>query len=364
MQKTVEKILFRVAGVTKYKEAVKEACNIIAEDNGIPEYAKYYSNLSTKELREELEEYGLKVFKYQDLDFFNIELVPEVDNKYDPNAIKVLIFNNHVGYVPATVAKTIRKYFDNKKYNFVIEGEIKGGPYKEWDDLNDKVITNNDLDIGFEIYLSVIDSTLEESNEISPTTPIENVVHENTDEENSELALGVHEVDLREKEEQGNVESVLRSDVDSIPQESNEIIPTPIENMVHEKTEEESSELVLGVHEVDLREKEKQKNVEPVLTSDKLELKKESDLVQLSKPTIPIEENALNVAVPTQFTTSVETTLKKESPTIKSIILSSVGLLFLLASLSLLFEGKIGPFFIGLIISYILIRPIIKYLKK
>lgn len=308
MQKTVEKILFRVAGVTKYKKAVKEACNLIAEDNGIPEYAKYYSNLSTKELREELEEYGIKVFKYQDLDFFNIELVPEVDNKYDPNAIKVLIFNNHVGYVPATIAKTIRKYFDNKKYNFVIEGEIKGGPYKEWDDLNDKVITNNDLDIGFEIYLSVIDSTLEESNEISPTTPIENVVHENT--------------------------------------------------------EEESSELVLGVHEVDLREKEKQKNVEPVLTSDALELKKESDLVQLSKPTIPIEENALNVTDSTQFTTSVETTLKKESPKIKSIILSSVGLLFLLASLSLLFEGKIGPFFIGLIISYILIRPIIKYLKK
>lgn len=308
MQKTIEKILFRVAGVTKYKKAVKEACNLIAEDNGIPEYAKYYSNLSTKELREELEEYGLKVFKYQDLDFFNIELVPEVDNKYDPNAIKVLIFNNHVGYVPATVAKTIRKYFDNKKYNFVIEGEIKGGPYKEWDDLNDKVITINDLDIGFEIYLSVIDSTLEESNEISPTTPIENVVHK--------------------------------------------------------KTEKESSELVLGVHEVDLREKEKQKNVEPVLTSDALELKKESDLVKLSKPTIPIEGNALNVADSTQFTTSVETTPKKESPTIKSIILSIVGLLFLLASLSLLFERKIGPFFIGLIISYILIKPIIKYLKK
>ena len=308
MQKTVETILFRVAGVTKYKKAVKEACNLIAEDNGIPEYAKYYSNLSTKELREELEEYGLKVFKYQDLDFFNIELVPEVDNKYDPNAIKVLIFNNHVGYVPATIAKTIRKYFDNKKYNFVIEGEIKGGPYKEWDDLNDKVITNNDLDIGFEIYLSVIDSTLEESDEISPTTPIENVVHE--------------------------------------------------------KTEEESSELTLDVHKIDLREKEEQRNIEPVLTSDALELKKESDLVQLSKPTIPIEGNALNVSDPTQFTTSVETTLKKESPTIKSIVLSIVGLLFLLASLSLLFEGKIGPFFIGLIISYILIRPIIKYLKK
>ncbi|WP_142363545.1 HIRAN domain-containing protein, partial [Streptococcus pneumoniae] len=155
-------ILFRVAGVTKYKKAVKEACNMIAEDNGIPEYAKYYSNLSTKELREELEEYGLKVFKYQDLDFFNIELVPEVDNRYDPNAIKVLIFDNHVGYVPATIAKTIRKYFDNKKYNFVIEGEIKGGPYKEWDEYEEKVVTNNDLDVGFEIYLTIVDSSQKE----------------------------------------------------------------------------------------------------------------------------------------------------------------------------------------------------------
>lgn len=68
MQKTVEKILFRVAGVTKYKKAVKEACNMIAEDNGIPEYSKYYGDLSAKEIREEVEEYGLKVFKYRDLE--------------------------------------------------------------------------------------------------------------------------------------------------------------------------------------------------------------------------------------------------------------------------------------------------------
>ena len=159
MQKTVEKILFRVAGVTKYKKAVKEACNMIAEDNGIPEYSKYYGDLSAKEIREEVEEYGLKVFKYRDLDIFNIELIPETDNKYDPNAIKVLIFDNHVGYVPATVAKSIRKYFDDERYHFLIECEIKGGPYKEWDEYEEKVVTNNDLDVGFEIYLTIVDSS-------------------------------------------------------------------------------------------------------------------------------------------------------------------------------------------------------------
>lgn len=162
MQKTVEKILFRVAGVTKYKKAVKEACNMIAEDNGIPEFSKYYGDLSAKEIREEVEEYGLKVFKYRDLDIFNIELIPETDNKYDPNAIKVLIFDNHVGYVPATVAKSIRKYFDDERYHFLIECEIKGGPYKEWNEYEEKVVTNNDLDVGFEIYLTIVDSSQKE----------------------------------------------------------------------------------------------------------------------------------------------------------------------------------------------------------
>ena len=35
---------------------------MIAEDNGIPEYSKYYGDLSAKEIREEVEEYGLKSF--------------------------------------------------------------------------------------------------------------------------------------------------------------------------------------------------------------------------------------------------------------------------------------------------------------
>ncbi|HEM5232610.1 TPA: restriction endonuclease, partial [Streptococcus suis] len=90
MAKTVEKIIFRVAGVTNYKKAVKQACEDIAEDNGIPDYAKYYGDLSTKEIREELEEFGGQIFKYQDLSTTEIELLPEPDNKYDGNAIKVL----------------------------------------------------------------------------------------------------------------------------------------------------------------------------------------------------------------------------------------------------------------------------------
>ncbi|MEF9623001.1 HIRAN domain-containing protein [Streptococcus dysgalactiae] len=162
MTTTIEEISFRVAGVTNYKKSVKQACHDIAEDNGIPEYSKYYSNLTTKEIREELKEFGDRIFKYQDLSATDVELIPEPDNKYDNNAIKVLIFNNFVGYVPSKIARTIRHYFEDDKYSFISVAEVKGGPYKEWDDYEEKVITNNDLDIGFEIYLSIVDSSQEE----------------------------------------------------------------------------------------------------------------------------------------------------------------------------------------------------------
>ncbi|EFU63391.1 HIRAN domain-containing protein [Streptococcus oralis] len=162
MQKTVEKILFRVAGVTNYKKAVKQACNDIAEDNDIPEYSRYYGDLTTQEIREELEEIGGQIFKYQDLSTTEVELVPEPTNKYDSNAIKVLIFDNFVGYIPGKIAKNIRHYFDDDKYIFISEAEIKGGPYKEWDEYEEKVVTNNDLDVGFEIYLTIVDSSQKE----------------------------------------------------------------------------------------------------------------------------------------------------------------------------------------------------------
>lgn len=162
MQKTVEKILFRVAGVTNYKKAVKQACNDIAEDNDIPEYSRYYGDLTTQEIREELEEIGGQIFKYQDLSTTEVELIPEPTNKYDSNAIKVLIFDNFVGYVPGKIVKNIRHYFDDDKYIFISEAEIKGGPYKEWDEYEEKVVTNNDLDVGFEIYLTIVDSSQKE----------------------------------------------------------------------------------------------------------------------------------------------------------------------------------------------------------
>ncbi|MDG3146292.1 HIRAN domain-containing protein [Streptococcus suis] len=163
MPKAVESFVFRVAGVTNYKKAVKATCNDIAEEYGIPEVTKYYRNLSSSEIREELEGLSNKIFKYEDMSTSDVELIMEPDNQYDPNAIKILIANNFVGYVPAKIAKKINKYLVDDKYFNTASAEIVGGPYKEFDYIEDKVVTINNLDIGFEIALIIYDSTQTET---------------------------------------------------------------------------------------------------------------------------------------------------------------------------------------------------------
>ncbi|HFU4203787.1 TPA: HIRAN domain-containing protein [Streptococcus suis] len=163
MPKAVESFTFRVAGVTNYKKAVKAACNAIADECGIPELTKYYRDLSSSEIREELEGFSDKIFKYENMSTSIVELVAEPNNQYDPNAIKILILDNFVGYVPAKIAKKINKYLVDDKYFNLTFADIIGGPYKEFDYIEDKVVTNNDLDVGFEISLTIYDSTQTET---------------------------------------------------------------------------------------------------------------------------------------------------------------------------------------------------------
>ena len=163
MPKIIDSFIFRVAGVTNYKKAVKAACNDIADAYGIPELTKYYRDLSSSEIREELEGFSDKIFKYEDMSTSDVEFEVEPDNQYDQNAIKILIYDNFVGYVPAKIARKIYDYLVDEKYFDTAYAEIVGGPYKEFDYIEDKVVTNNDLDVGFEVSLTIYDSTQTET---------------------------------------------------------------------------------------------------------------------------------------------------------------------------------------------------------
>lgn len=108
---------FAVAGVYYHEKDIIEG---LMDEN--PEY-----DLTKKEIEED----GLEdtyLYKYS-VAFADVDLVPEPDNQYDPNAIKVIADGVLVGYVPAKKTKAVRKIMDEKK---IVQSQcqVYGGDYK------------------------------------------------------------------------------------------------------------------------------------------------------------------------------------------------------------------------------------------
>ena len=47
--------------------------------------------------------------KLQTSSIHNVKLEFEKDNKYDPNAIKILVNNQHIGYIPKELCQRLKK---------------------------------------------------------------------------------------------------------------------------------------------------------------------------------------------------------------------------------------------------------------
>ena len=73
--------------------------------------------------------YGVTVYEYN-FQPKKAKLVPEPDNPYDPNAIKVMIDGVHVGYIKAGSCAHILRLISEKRIA-KIEPHIIGGKYKE-----------------------------------------------------------------------------------------------------------------------------------------------------------------------------------------------------------------------------------------
>ena len=69
-----------------------------------------------------------RIYKY---DFYinKFELVPDPTNEYDPNAIKVLADNIHIGYIKSGSCKHLNKVIAENRIE-KIDGKIGGGKYK------------------------------------------------------------------------------------------------------------------------------------------------------------------------------------------------------------------------------------------
>ena len=89
------------------------------------ENSQYYC--SKKEL---IDDYMIdeRIYQYE---FFpaSVQLVEEPDNKYDPNAIKVIIDNMHVGYIKKGSCAHVKKLLRHNRISS-ITASISGGKYK------------------------------------------------------------------------------------------------------------------------------------------------------------------------------------------------------------------------------------------
>lgn len=81
-----------------------------------------------------------RIYKYES-NLSDVQIIPEPDNPYDPQALKVVIDNIHIGYIKKGSTGRVRNLLKN---NPKITAEIQGGPYKiiysDYDDSNDKEI--------------------------------------------------------------------------------------------------------------------------------------------------------------------------------------------------------------------------------
>lgn len=119
-----ENYIFKVAGTTSYKKNIQN----LADDNDD-------FSMSKKDIRDNCME-DERIYKY-DFTVRKVELVPEPDNPEDPNAIKIIADDEHIGYVPASKCKRVRKLLDSPDLDSIY-CDIYGGKYK--------ILKNGDLE--------------------------------------------------------------------------------------------------------------------------------------------------------------------------------------------------------------------------
>lgn len=112
----IKKEKHKIAGVSNYEKNFKS----LFSDNPLYDYTK-------KELIEE--EYFEKIYE-QTSDIQHVDLIPEPDNPYDSNAVKVIFDDKHVGYIKKGSCSHIKKLLRSGCIKG-IDGYLIGGKYKQ-----------------------------------------------------------------------------------------------------------------------------------------------------------------------------------------------------------------------------------------
>lgn len=164
-----ETFMFKVVGVTRKNEEGKNIQSVLKsiiktykESGYLESFDGMTNNKILKEYEEQFGSDHIGEFESQYV-YNRLELVPEPNNPYDENAIKVYIYDDseseekhHIGYVGREDNIRLNELIDNmkmKRNHF----EFIGGKYKsvEYDDLEDKhYIETKTLTLGVSVFVS------------------------------------------------------------------------------------------------------------------------------------------------------------------------------------------------------------------
>lgn len=127
-ERTIYDVVLKVKGISYRQEAFSELCQELIRESDDPPYLGYTS----KEIKEELI-FEDRFYKYLPFKISDVELNPEFDNEFDPNAVKIVVRGYHLGYVTKSKNRKVLRLTTDSNNEIIKSAEIYGGDYKDID---------------------------------------------------------------------------------------------------------------------------------------------------------------------------------------------------------------------------------------
>lgn len=138
-ERTIYDVVLKVKGISYRQEAFSDLCQeLIRELDDIP-----YLGYTSKEIKEELI-FEERFYKYLPFEIPDVEFIPEFDNKFDPNAVKIVVRGYHLGYVTKSKNRKVLRLTTDSNNEVIKIARIYGGDYKDIDPESDKLRTVKD----------------------------------------------------------------------------------------------------------------------------------------------------------------------------------------------------------------------------
>lgn len=138
-ERTIYDVVLKVKGISYHREAFSDLCQeLIQESDEVP-----YLGYTSKEIKEELI-FSDRFYKYSPFELSDVDFVPELDNQFDPNAVKIVVRGYHLGYMTKSKSRKVLRLTTDSNNEVVKIAKIYGGDYKDINPESDKLRTVKD----------------------------------------------------------------------------------------------------------------------------------------------------------------------------------------------------------------------------